>query len=229
MAQDERQAAGDRPLGRDAAGGGVAGRHRPGDDHRARRWSRRRPCPRCPPCRPRPSCDGDGAAPGDRSAPGSPVRRKFGRRKFDKQPTQKAAVLIASNGEKIPGAAIRQALRISAGRAGGGGDHRPYLRLLARAAQPGPDADPEGDGRAEGDRAEGGVRHREGRVRGLGSDRRLAAAVQDDRAGGGGPGGPARARGPAREGRVAPGRRGRRRQGGGQEARARGHRRGSAP
>jgi hypothetical protein len=48
-------------------------------------------------------------------AAGSPVRRKFGRRKFDKQPTQKAAVLIASNGEKIPGAAIRQALRISAG------------------------------------------------------------------------------------------------------------------
>ena len=51
----------------------------------------------------------------DASAAGSPVRRKFGRRKFDKQPTQTAAVLIASNGEKIPGAAIRQALRISAG------------------------------------------------------------------------------------------------------------------
>jgi hypothetical protein len=51
----------------------------------------------------------------DGPAPGSPVRRKFGRRKFDKQPTQRAAVLIASNGEKIPGAAIRQALRISAG------------------------------------------------------------------------------------------------------------------
>ena len=51
----------------------------------------------------------------DAPASGSPVRRKFGRRKFDKQPTQKAAVLIASNGEKIPGAAIRQALRISAG------------------------------------------------------------------------------------------------------------------
>lgn len=47
----------------------------------------------------------------------SPVRRKFGRRKFDKQPTQKAAVLIASNGEPIPGAAIRQALRLSAGEA----------------------------------------------------------------------------------------------------------------
>src|SRR3984957_587663 len=43
------------------------------------------------------------------------VRSKFGRRKFDKQPTQPAAVLIASNGEKIPGAAVRQALRLSAG------------------------------------------------------------------------------------------------------------------
>ncbi|HWD55803.1 MAG TPA: hypothetical protein VG346_11810 [Acidimicrobiales bacterium] len=55
-------------------------------------------------------------APGSAApAAGSPIRRKFGRRKFDKQPTQKAAVLIASNGERIPGAAIRQALRISAG------------------------------------------------------------------------------------------------------------------
>jgi hypothetical protein len=44
-----------------------------------------------------------------------PVRSKFGRRKFDKQPTQPAAVLIASNGEKIPGAAIRQAIRLSGG------------------------------------------------------------------------------------------------------------------
>ncbi len=51
----------------------------------------------------------------DAPASGSPVRRKFGRRKFDKQPTQSAAVLIASNGERIPGAAIRQALRMSAG------------------------------------------------------------------------------------------------------------------
>lgn len=54
-------------------------------------------------------------APGVPTA-GSPVRRKFGRRKFDKQPSQAAAVLIASNGEKIPGAAVRQALRISGGR-----------------------------------------------------------------------------------------------------------------
>ena len=47
--------------------------------------------------------------------PAHPVRAKFGRRKFDSQPTQPAAVLIASNGEKIPGAAIRMAQRLSAG------------------------------------------------------------------------------------------------------------------
>src|SRR5580700_7055878 len=54
-------------------------------------------------------------APAEATPAHGPVRSKFGRRKFDKQPTQRAAVLIASNGEKIPGAAIRQALRISAG------------------------------------------------------------------------------------------------------------------
>ena len=55
------------------------------------------------------------AAPAPAALSSSPVRRKFGRRKFDKQPSQRSAVLIASNGEKIPGAAIRQALRLSAG------------------------------------------------------------------------------------------------------------------
>jgi hypothetical protein len=54
-------------------------------------------------------------APAEATSTHGPVRSKFGRRKFDKQPSQPAAVLIASNGEKIPGAAIRQALRISAG------------------------------------------------------------------------------------------------------------------
>jgi len=44
-----------------------------------------------------------------------PVRSRFGRRKFDKQPTQPAAVLVASNGEPIPNAVIRQALRVSGG------------------------------------------------------------------------------------------------------------------
>jgi hypothetical protein len=47
---------------------------------------------------------------------GSPVRRKFGRRKFDKQPDQQAAVLIAANGVAIPGAAVRSALRLARGR-----------------------------------------------------------------------------------------------------------------
>jgi hypothetical protein len=56
-------------------------------------------------------------APAEAKPARGPVRSKFGRRKFDKQPTQPAAVLIASNGEKIPGAAIRQALRLSAGEA----------------------------------------------------------------------------------------------------------------
>ena len=45
----------------------------------------------------------------------SPVRRSFGRKKFDKQPTQAAAVLIATNGETVPGAVIRQAVRLSRG------------------------------------------------------------------------------------------------------------------
>src|SRR5579863_331405 len=54
-------------------------------------------------------------APNVPAADRSPVRSMFGRRKFDKQPTQAAAVLIASNGEKIPGAAIRQAMRLAAG------------------------------------------------------------------------------------------------------------------
>lgn len=45
----------------------------------------------------------------------SPIRSRFGRRKFDKQPTQSAAVLIASNGFAIPSAAIRQALRLGHG------------------------------------------------------------------------------------------------------------------
>jgi hypothetical protein len=52
----------------------------------------------------------------DAPASGSPIWRKFGRRKFDRQPTQRAEVLIASNGEKIPKTAIQEALRISAGR-----------------------------------------------------------------------------------------------------------------
>jgi len=49
------------------------------------------------------------------TAGASPVRTRFGRRKFDRQPTQRSAVLIASNGCRIPGAAIRQALALSGG------------------------------------------------------------------------------------------------------------------
>jgi alkylated DNA nucleotide flippase Atl1 len=49
------------------------------------------------------------------TAASHPIRSKFGRRKFDKQPTQSAAVLIASNGLPIPPAAIRQALAVAQG------------------------------------------------------------------------------------------------------------------
>jgi hypothetical protein len=57
------------------------------------------------------------APPADaRSAPaGGPVRRRFGRRKFDRQPEQPAPVLIATNGLPVPGAAVRAALRMSGG------------------------------------------------------------------------------------------------------------------
>jgi hypothetical protein len=44
-----------------------------------------------------------------------PVRRGFGRRKFDKQPTQPAAVLIATNGHPVPGSVIRTARALAAG------------------------------------------------------------------------------------------------------------------
>jgi hypothetical protein len=48
---------------------------------------------------------------------GGPMRRRFGRRKFDKQPAQPAAVLIASNGVAVPNAALRLARRVSGGEA----------------------------------------------------------------------------------------------------------------
>ncbi len=47
-----------------------------------------------------------------------PVRRLFGRRKFDRQPTQSAAVLIAApNGDPIPASAVKRALGLSGGAA----------------------------------------------------------------------------------------------------------------
>jgi hypothetical protein len=50
----------------------------------------------------------DGAAP-------QPARARFGRRKWDSQPTQSAAVLIASVGVPIPAAVIDDAVRSSVG------------------------------------------------------------------------------------------------------------------
>jgi hypothetical protein len=45
-----------------------------------------------------------------------PIRSRFGRRKFDKQPTQSAGVLIAAPfGDPIPTSAIRDAIGLSGG------------------------------------------------------------------------------------------------------------------
>jgi hypothetical protein len=44
-----------------------------------------------------------------------PIRKQFGRRKFDKQPTQSAAVLIATNGLPIPSSIIKRAVQLSDG------------------------------------------------------------------------------------------------------------------
>jgi hypothetical protein len=49
------------------------------------------------------------------SAP-SPIRRNFGRRKFDKQPTQEATVLIAAPfGDPIPASAVKRAVDLAEG------------------------------------------------------------------------------------------------------------------
>jgi hypothetical protein len=44
-----------------------------------------------------------------------PARARFGRRKWDKQPSQAAAVLIATVGVPIPPAVIRSAVKLSGG------------------------------------------------------------------------------------------------------------------
>lgn len=50
------------------------------------------------------------------ATPGRPIRTRFGRRKFDKQPSQSAAVLIAAPmGDPIPPSAVRAALARSGG------------------------------------------------------------------------------------------------------------------
>ena len=166
----------------------------------------------------------------DAPASGSPVRRKFGRRKFDKQPTQTAAVLIASNGETIPGAAIRQALRIS------GGEPVAVVTIAriygSSLGLPNPGLMPTRKEMDEQKEIVAARRCRPSRRAGRRPGARSPPRRRPSKtiaAGGRGPGRPARARGPAREGRVASLRRGRRRQGGGQEARRRGHRRGRQP
>lgn len=54
-------------------------------------------------------------APSPVDATSRPVRSRFGRRKFDKQPTQSASVLIASLGEAIPRSAIKRSVGLSMG------------------------------------------------------------------------------------------------------------------
>jgi hypothetical protein len=55
------------------------------------------------------------AGPAAAGPAGSPLRRRFGRRKFDKQPEQSAGVLVASNGVAIPNASLRLARRLGRG------------------------------------------------------------------------------------------------------------------
>ena len=50
------------------------------------------------------------------AAPAHPLRGRFGRKKFDKQPTQAAAVLIAAPfGDPVPSSAVKLALGLSDG------------------------------------------------------------------------------------------------------------------
>jgi hypothetical protein len=51
----------------------------------------------------------------DAPAQSHPIRKNFGRRKFDKQPTQRAAVLVATNGLPVPPSVIRTARSLSEG------------------------------------------------------------------------------------------------------------------
>lgn len=55
---------------------------------------------------------------GPSAASPHPIRRHFGRRKFDKQPSQTAAVLLAAPmGDPIPASAVRAAVKRSGGEA----------------------------------------------------------------------------------------------------------------
>jgi hypothetical protein len=50
------------------------------------------------------------------AAPAHPIRSRFGRRKFDKQPSQSAVVLLAAPmGDPIPTSAVKDALKRSGG------------------------------------------------------------------------------------------------------------------
>lgn len=56
-----------------------------------------------------------GPATGPAGLSHGPIRRKFGRRKFDEQPTQQTPVLIATNGLPVPATVLRRAKSLSEG------------------------------------------------------------------------------------------------------------------
>ncbi len=62
-----------------------------------------------------PAGSGAGTAMAERPGGPSPIRLRFGRRKFDRQPTQHSAVLIASIGRAFPDRAIARALHLAGG------------------------------------------------------------------------------------------------------------------
>jgi Universal stress protein family len=56
-----------------------------------------------------------GPAAGPAGRPRSPIRKHFGRRKFDEQPTQQTPVLIATNGLPVPAAVLSRAKSLGEG------------------------------------------------------------------------------------------------------------------
>ena len=139
--------------------------------------------------------------------PSHPVRRNFGRRKFDRQPTQQAPVLIATNGFPIPAATLRRARELSEG------DPVAVVTIAriygSSLGLPNPGLMPTrkemADQKAIVEKAVGRVGT--GRARDLGPGGGVAPPGQDDRAGGEGEGGPTRDRRAPRAVRLAEDRR----------------------
>ena len=75
-----------------------------------------------------------------------PVRRRFGRKKFDAQPTQPASVVIATQGERFSAATIQRSVALSHGGPVAVVTPGPDLRIGPRAPESGTDAVKAGDG-----------------------------------------------------------------------------------